>query len=203
MKEFVPRILAGIVAAVCPNCEQLSAQGLLVDQASGTVDEIVETFSQIPLNQIAQSFTPSLSAVGFVQLSVVVPFLPGNDQATFAVNLRTGSYNGPILGSTDPVVLVNHASEMGTFYYPANIPLTPGQLYFLEPVVLSSGILYVGYKSPSSYPLGEAWGNGVPSGDAADYWFREGVVVPEPSAFALVGFGLGVIWLCRRINYRS
>ena len=39
-------------------------QGLLVDHASGTLDEIMTTASRLPDNQIAQSFTPSLSARG-------------------------------------------------------------------------------------------------------------------------------------------
>jgi hypothetical protein len=50
-----------------------------------------------------------------------------------------------------------------------------------------------GYKSPSSYLGGDAWNNGVPSGGAADYWFREGIVVPEPSTVALFTLGAGVI----------
>ncbi len=174
---------------------RLLAQGLLVDQASGTLDEVVTVTTQIPDNQIAQSFTPSLSAVGFVQFSEVVPAFPGNNAVTFTVNLREGAYNGPILSSTTPVVLVNHFTQIGTFFYPANIPVTPGQLYFFEPVLQSAGFLDVGYKFPSSYPAGEAWNNGLPSGDASDYWFREGIVVPEPVTIWLLLLGSGVfIW---------
>jgi len=65
------------------------------DLASGTLDEIVTVASQIPDNQIAQSFTPSLSVVGFVQFSQNVPAFVGNDQVNFVVNLRQGAYNGP------------------------------------------------------------------------------------------------------------
>ena len=39
---------------------RLLAQDLIPDQASGTTDELVQVFTQIPDNQIAQSFTPSL-----------------------------------------------------------------------------------------------------------------------------------------------
>src|SRR5713101_7123974 len=98
---------------------------LVVDQASGTPDELIQVTTRLPDNQIAQSFTPSLSAVGFVQFSQYVPAFPGNDAVTFVVHLRTGAYNGPILSSTDPVVLVNHLTQIGTFYYPDNIPVTP------------------------------------------------------------------------------
>jgi PEP-CTERM motif len=189
---------------LCLSAGSLVGQGtLVVDQASGTNDEIVLNGTQLPDNQIAQSFTPSLSAVGFVQFSVVVPANPGNDAVTFMVNLRQVAYNGPIISSTDPVVLVNHSIQIGTFYFPDNIPVTPGQLYFFEPVLLSAGFLDVGYKFPSSYPGGEAWNNGFPSGNASDYWFREGVVVPEPGTVWLVLVGGGALLWRWRIGRKS
>ena len=187
-----------IICILCLVTTNLAGQELLVDQASGDLNEIVTTTSRIPPGQIAQSFTPSLSAVGFVQLTTVVNLFPGNDQVTLAVNLRAGSYNGPILSSTDPVVLVNHTTEIGTFYYPQNVAVTPSQLYFFEPVVLAGGSVDIGYKFPSTYPGGEAWNNGVPSATGADYWFREGVVVPEPSAACLLLAGLVLIPILRR-----
>src|SRR5204863_6687438 len=129
------KLIAAVLGTLLQSTSIL-AQGLIVDQASGTTGEFIQNFSQIPDNQIAQSFTPSLSAVGFVQFSEYVPAFPGNDQVTFVVNLRQGSFNGPILSSTDAVILVNKITQIGTFYYPANIPVTPGQLYFFEPVLL-------------------------------------------------------------------
>jgi len=107
-----------------------------------------------------------------------------------------GAYNGTILSSTDPVVLVRGPIQIGTFYYPDNIAVTPGQLYFFEPVVLSAGSLDVGYKNQSGYLGGDAWNNGLQ--DTGDYWFREGIVVPEPGSvwLLLVGFG-GLLCHCR------
>src|SRR5256885_9311568 len=123
-KKFYDAKLAAAVLAALLHSSRILAQGLLVDQASGTTGELIQNFSQIPDNQIAQSFTPSLSAVGFVQFSEFLPAgLGGNDQVTFVVNLRAGAYNGPIISSTDPIVLVNHGTQIGTFYYPASIPV--------------------------------------------------------------------------------
>src|SRR5256885_1514743 len=85
----------------CRAAGRLFAQGLLVDQASGTTDELLQQFSQIPDNQIAQSFTPSLSAVGFVQFKTYVFDDNNGSGVLFAVNLRQGAYNGPIISSTD------------------------------------------------------------------------------------------------------
>src|SRR6185503_17238323 len=124
---------------------ELFAQGFLaVDQASGTTDELMQVFTQLPDNQIAQSFTPLMPAVGFVQFSQYVPAFPGNDAVLVVVNLREGAYNGPIVSSTDPVLLVNHLTQIGTFYYPENVAVTPGQLYFFEPVLISAGSLDIG-----------------------------------------------------------
>jgi PEP-CTERM motif len=173
-------------------------------QASGTTDEIVLNGTHIPDNQIAQSFTPSFSAVGFVQFNEYVPFgigPNGNPPVTFVVNLRQVAYDGPILSSTDPVVLANYGTEIGTFYFPDNIAITAGQLYFLEPVLLSPGFLNVGDKSPSSYPGGDAWNNGLQ--DTGDYWFREGVVVPEPGTVWLVLVGGGALLWRWRIGRKS
>ena len=175
---------------------KLIGQGLLVDQASGTLSEFVPNGVIVPDNQIAQSFTPSLSAVGFVQFSDLIS--DNSSSVVVVVNLRQGAYNGAIVSSTDPIVLFNKFTQISTFYFPDNIAVTPGRLYFFEPVLQSSGHLDFGYKSPSTYDRGDLFGNGVPSGGAADLWFREGIVVPEPSSiWFLVLASLGLI--CRRI----
>src|SRR5690349_11520611 len=112
MKRFETMKLVVIAMSCWFAVASLFAQGLLVDQASGTTDEFVQGFTRIPDNLIAQSFTPSFSAVGFVQFSEYVPAFPGNNAVTFVVNLRQGAYNGPILSSTDPVILVNHGTQI-------------------------------------------------------------------------------------------
>ncbi len=192
------------VLILCLAWANLFAQGLLVDQASGTTGELIQVFTQIPDNQIAQSFTPSLSAVGFVQFKTYAFDDNNGAGVVFAVNLRQGAYDGPILSSTAPVVLVNRLiTQVGTFYYPGNILVTPGQLYFFEAVLLSAGSMDIGYKFPSSYPGGEAWNNGVPSSTGSDYWFREGIVVPEPSAIWLLLFGGAALLWRWRVGRRS
>jgi len=193
--------LAAAVLAALLHSSRILAQGLLVDQASGTTGEFIQNFTQIPDNQIAQSFTPSLSAVGFVQFQTFVFDDNNGAGVVFAVNLRQGAYNGPIISSTAPLVLVNKLiTQIGTFYYPDNIVVTSGQLYFFEPVLLSAGSMDIGYKDNSTYDRGEPWFGGLPSGPG-DFWFREGIVVPEPAAFWLFLFGGAVLlW---RVGRRS
>ena len=178
---------------------KLIGQGLLVDQASGTLSEFVQNGTLIPDNQISQSFTPSLSAVGFVQFSDFISDNSGS--VVVVVSLRQGAYNGATISSTDPVVLVNKFTQITTYYFPDNIAVTPGQLYFFEPVLQSSGQMVVGYKNPSSYLGGDAWNNGLQ--DTGDYWFREGMVVPEPSVIVLFGLGTVALFGCRLVGRKS
>src|SRR2546429_3498125 len=90
-KKFYDAKLAAAVLAALLHSSRILAQGLLVDQASGTTGELIQNFTQIPDNQIAQSFTPSLSAVGVVRVCEDVPAYPGHDQVNFLVDqIRRG-----------------------------------------------------------------------------------------------------------------
>jgi hypothetical protein len=174
---------------------QATGQVLVVDQASGDLTEPIVNAYVIPQNDLAQSFTPSLNAVGFVQLRSLNA-TPSGSSVTLVVNLREGAFNGPVVSSTDPVAIVGSVG-LGTFYFPDNVPVTPGQLYFFQPVLQSLGSLSVGFKDPSPYLGGDLWGNGVPS-PTGDLWFREGIVVPEPGALVLLLLGSGAFLRFRR-----
>jgi PEP-CTERM motif len=180
--------LAAVLCCLLLSDGRIFAQGLVVDQASGNINEIITQGVNIPdFGSFAQSFTPSLSAVGFVQFQTFI--LAGSSGETVVINLRQDAYNGPIVSSTTPVFMINKGTETGTFYFSSNIPVTPNQVYYFEPVVLSAGSVNLGYKDSSTYVRGEPWINGVQSGPG-DFWFREGVVVPEPSAVILLGLGI-------------
>lgn len=180
--------------------DSLSQGFLAVDQASGTTNELIQVASRIPDNEIAQSFTPLIPAAGFVQLQTSI--FANSSGETLVINLRQGAFNGPIIGSTTAEFLVNKFTEVSTFYFPAEVALTPGQLYFFEPVLLSPGSLDIGTKSPSSYLGGDLWSNGMMD-PQADLWFREGVVVPEPGAVWLLLFGTPLLVWFRRLGNRS
>ena|SRR5438552_2210946 len=186
---------SGIAVALWLVIENGMGQGLLVDQASGTLAETIVNGSVIPQNDLAQSFTPSLSAVAFVQLRTLTT-LPSGSTVTLVVNLRDGAYNGPIISSTTSVDIVGFA-DVGTFYFPDNISVTPGQLYFFQPVLQSIGSLGIGYKDPSPYLSGNLWSNGQIS-STGDLWFREGIVVPEPATGWLLLLGCAaLLWRSR------
>src|SRR5438552_264034 len=109
------------------------AQGFIVDQASGTPNEGITTAVIIPVTPTVQSFKPSLSGIGFIQLSTSIS--AGISEETVVINLRQDAYNGPIVSSTDPVFLINKITQISTFLFPGNVPITPNQVYYFEPVV--------------------------------------------------------------------
>src|SRR5690242_5696663 len=82
------------------------SQNLYVyDQQSS--DESRGGVSGIPIQSgpTAQSFTPTLNEVGFVRLEVFDGNRNNDLGATLYVNLRSGSFTGPIIGSTAAVTL--------------------------------------------------------------------------------------------------
>src|ERR1041385_1715268 len=143
------------VTAIIECCSLIAqGQGLQVDQASGTPDEPTTQGTLIPdFGAVAQSFTPAFSAVGFVQFETFIPAISGGE--TLVVNLRAGTYDGPIVSSTTPVFIVYKGLQDGTFYFPNNVPVVPNQLYFFEPTLLSTGSLSIGYKPSSTYSGGD------------------------------------------------
>jgi len=175
-----------------------SAQGSFVyDQQSST--NPASAGGGPIIQQIAppygQSFTPTLSSVAFLQLGLF-DSNPGNGfGATVHVNLRTGSIGGPTLASTDPVFMPDGFGDVApgvtNFFFSGNVTLTPGTTYYFQPVV-ESGDLWGISAGPYNYPGGSVFVGGQPA-SASDYWFREGIFVPEPPSALLFLAGAGVL----------
>ena len=181
-----------------------NGQGTFVyDQQSGDESTLIGAVTTIQSHQpIGQSFTPSTTAVGFIRLSLN-DATPGNSAgATVFVNLRANSITGTVLGSSDAVSMPDNFGR-GTngyvnFFFPSPVTLIPGTTYYFQPVVQSGDTWQVGaYNFPVNYAGGTAYYDGVASG-SDDLWFREGIVVPEPSTICLGIFGAATIILFGR-----
>jgi len=197
MKTTIRNLLAAMLVAAST---QTHAQGFIYDQQSATngvslhanyVDGL-----DIQPEPLTQSFTPSLSAIGFVQFQFWdVPLINnGNNGATVYVNLWTGSPNinsATLLGSTTPVYMPDGFGNLDpgvtNFYFSTLIALTPGQTYYLQPVVQSGDNPWDIITIGDTYPNGQLYGSGAFFQPSTDLWFREGVSVPEPSTLAFVG----------------
>jgi hypothetical protein len=184
-------------------CCALGQGTLIYDQQSST-DE-----TPLPLGQggrlptspglgNGQSFIPTLSSVGFIRLLFQDADPTDFAGATVNVNLRSGSINGPIISTTPTVQMLNTFSGPETFFFPTAVPVTAGSTYYFEPVEQSGGS--GGWNAAIgqyNYSGGTAFVSGSPLGPQ-DYWFREGILVPEPSSAALLLLGGAALISTRR-----
>ena len=167
----------------------------LYDQQSSDESRYGEAAAGIQVNQlIGQSFTPSLTAVGFIRLQLLDPN-PGNGLgATLYINLRTTSISGPILDSSALVLLPDGAPGAPSFFdffFTTPVSVTPNTTYYFQPVVQSGDVILIGrFIQGSDYAGGTEYLKGLPGTD--DLWFREGIIVPEPSSLALLLLGCGL-----------
>jgi hypothetical protein len=153
-----------------------------------------------------QSFTPTLSSIGFIQLGFFDANQGNGQGATVIVNLRSNAINGPIFASTTPVFMPDGfgigsgSAGITNFFVTAGVVLVPGVTYYFQPVVQSGdswGVSIAEY----TYSGGSVFVNGALV-FASDYWFREGIV-PEPSSALLLLLGGGVVAWRQRKKHRS
>ena len=147
-----------------------------------------------------QSFTPSLSSVGFLQLKVA-DISPGNSTgAIMHIDLHSDSITGPIVGTSLPVEMADGFAGIVDFLFAPEISVTPEVMYFFEFRVTAGDSWCVdAWQHFYNYPRGTGIAMGRPDA-TLDCWFREGIVIPEPSTGALVRVSLAVITLSRRRN---
>ncbi len=144
-------------------------------------------FFNIAPDPTGESFIPALSSVGFVQFYFTDSANNGVG-STISVNLWSDSIGtGTLLGTTTAVSMPNLFTGQSTFLFNAPISVTPGTTYYLQPFIQSGDSFQLGVVG-DNYPNGVAYLHGTPQ--AGDFWFREGIVVPEPSVLSLSVLGL-------------
>ena len=132
-----------------------------------------------PLDQFAQSFKPTLSSLGFVELGLD---LGVSGPASLRVDLRDGGIAGPVIGSAF-ALLENSFSlpvsviDLTRFEFSPPVALVPGNTYVIDLVHVSGGAGIWELINPGVYPDGEASVNGAPK--TWDFAFRTGLVVPS------------------------
>jgi hypothetical protein len=167
-----------------------AGQGTVIfDQQSSTNETPPFPGDGVTIQTIAtpygQSFTPTLASVGFIRL-LLDDNQPGNGVgATVYVNLRSGSVGGPIIGTTAALTFFDSFANVATFSFPSPVSVTPGAVYYFQPATRGFSDQWNVVAGEEPYPGGSVWvgGSAVPS---SDYWFREGIVIPEPSSGMLV-----------------
>jgi hypothetical protein len=117
------------------------------------------------------------------------------------INLRSNSITGPILESSDPIFMPDGFGRPGSpghtnFFFAVPVPVVPGTTYFFETVV-DSGETWKIFAYNYSYAGGISFFQGLPV-PQADLWFREGIVIPEPSTSVLELVGAALFMCLRR-----
>lgn len=173
------------------------AQGTFVfDQQSSTVETAPSgIFEQFQIRQpFGQSFMPTLSSIDFVRLYVGDYIFPNGPGAQIYVNLLSDSITGSVMATSSTIFMPGSFSGYTNFVFPGSVALTPGTTYYLEPVALS-GNPNTQILASFTYLNGTLYSSGTAQN--AQLWFREGIVVPEPSTVALVAIGLMALPTCK------
>jgi hypothetical protein len=155
-------------------------------------------FGNIQPDPTGQSFVPTLSSIGFAQF-YLADSSPNQLGSTLFVNVWSGSLgNGILLGQSTPVTVGSFLAGTTTFFFSNPVALTPGDTYYLQPVVQSGDSESIGIVGGQAYPNGMAYLSGAPQA-GGDLWFREGTVVPEPSSLSLAVLGfIGIYPVLRK-----
>jgi uncharacterized protein (TIGR03382 family) len=175
-------------------------QGFIVyDQQSTNLIE--GAFGIDPSAQpVGQSFTPTLTLVGFIDLYLYDGDPLHDLGGTVYVNLRSDSITGTILASSTPVFLPDSFLDFTNFSFATPVAVTPGVTYFFQPVIQSGNLGFGSGVTDASYAGGSAFYQGNLVVDR-NLWFREGILaVPEPSPIWLAWLG-GAAWLFSRRRF--
>ncbi|HOA62409.1 MAG: hypothetical protein KA191_16620 [Verrucomicrobia bacterium] len=145
-----------------------------------------------------QSFTPSLSAVGFIRMAFR-DGRPGNATgASMMMNLRSDSITGPIVGTSLVVDMPEGFVGTADFLFAPEVSVVPHVMYYFEPRIVSGDTWYFDIREEVyNYPGGTWIAMGRPD-VSVDCWFREGIIVPEPSSLTLGLFGFAVFACVKR-----
>jgi hypothetical protein len=167
-----------LLAAVC----RAQAQGVIYiyDQQSSTNESFSNSGGNMWIQdatRLGQSFTPSLSTVGFIRLSLGDRSLDDNLGVNLYLTLRQGSINGSILATSDVVFLTDGYRGYTNFIFSVPVAVTPGATYVFELLVQSGGNWVTDVGGYYNYPNGTAITLGLPSA-VQDFWFREGITIP-------------------------
>lgn len=170
-------------------------QGTFLYDQQSAIEGLNGEFSVniISSQPVGQSFTPSLNAVDFVRLHFENLGIGGSAY----VNLRAGSITGSIVAASSPVSLPDQFHGYTDFLFSTSVSVTPGIEYFFQPIVQSG----TGWFLDSWNGFGYSGGAAILLGDVVnghDFWFREGIVVPEPSAAVLILAGLAMTRFIRK-----
>jgi hypothetical protein len=153
----------------------------VVDQSSAVDTSRAGWWSIEALGPVGQTFKPGFAGLDAIELWT-------EDQwdeecsgvgARLQVSVRAAAIDGPLVGTSSPVVVPDCFKGITFFGFPALITVTPGKVYVIE-VVVSAGDNWgvVWQQVPEPYSHGESIVRGATSN--SDIWFQEGLRASTP-----------------------
>jgi hypothetical protein len=169
----------------------LSQGTFLFDQQSATNTGFVNGDGGLVFDlaqPAGQSFTPTLSSVDLVQFKFFDTGQGSRAGATVYVDLLSGSITGNVIAASSPVTMPRLFFGITNFYSPTGTAVTPGTTYYFQPVLAAGNDQWTIIDNPNyNYPGGSGFAFGSPQ--SSQLWFREGVIIPEPSLSLLLVLG--------------
>jgi hypothetical protein len=153
----------------------------IVDQSSVVDTSHAGWWSIQALGPVGQTFVPSFAGLDALELWTEGQAAAecSGAEAKLHVNVHEATIDGPLAGTSLPVVISDCLRGTTFFGFPALIELTPGKVYAIEVVVTSGdnrGVVW--QQVPEAYPQGETVVLGA-AGDG-DIWFQEGLLNSTP-----------------------
>ncbi len=184
--------LGNVVANVGPQPAALTT----VDQQNTTGTSVFGTGSSN--GGFGQSFTPAQATMNAATFSLYV----ASGSTTVQLNVYNGAgFGGTLLATSPTVTLTNTVAQTVEFVLSNPLTLTLGSVYTLQ-VFGTTGTYKINGSSANPYTGGTFYNAPGLSVAANDLVFSEGTdanpTVPEPSTWALLGVGAGLLGLTLR-----
>jgi hypothetical protein len=177
----------------------IRAQGVIIDQHNDQANPRDLAYWTLGvMTPVGQEFVPTLNAMDFVDAAFTTRE-GGFDTITMQVLIHESTITGPVVGASAMDTFSASAFFGGVhrFEFPSTVPLVAGNMYVLDFVQQLPVGNFIGTDPSMAYPGGQMIRGGAPF-DGFDLWFREGVMVPEPSTSLLALVGILLLFTFKR-----
>ena len=172
-------LLSGLfVAFLCG----VSSPAFSADQLNPDQENLVtisSSWNAVHLAPIGQEFVSDHPGLDAVELLLANTDMLSPFPADVTINIREGSIDGPVLGTSLPVSLPFTTAGVVQFLFQSSVRTLPNRTYVIE-IVVSPGGGNVGVSGgwTGNYSRGRLilQGDPIPMSDNSDLWFRVGEI---------------------------
>jgi len=163
--------------ASAPSLRTIPLLEFIIDQ-SDTVLKNINSRNTLYASPFGQEFTPKFQALDAVELKFddASCSLAGSNGGTMKVQIRKGTIDGAIIGTSVELHFVNCFFGKMRFDFPQFIKVSPGEIYVIEPLYVSgnTSTVFIDEGPGSLYPGGQLILNGLLD-SGKDMYFKEGL----------------------------